>query len=81
MLLASKSESDLKGVKTSLKEEFDMKDLGESKRILEIEINRKRNKGSVTISQSNYCSKILKRFKILDAKPVTIPLANLNYLL
>lgn len=52
-----------------------MKDLGESKNILGVEIFRNREKGSLTISQHNYCSKILKKFIMPEAKVVAIPLA------
>ena len=52
-----------------------MKELGESKRILGIDITRERTKKFLTIDQSNYCYKVLKRFNMLDAKQVVIPLA------
>ena len=75
MLLTEKPKFDIKRVKTALKEEFVMKELGESKRILDIGIIRERTKRLLTIDQSNYCYKVLKRFNILDAKKVAIPLA------
>ena len=75
ILLAGKSKIDIKKVKTALKEEFDMKELGESKRILDIEITRERTKRFLTIDQSNYCYKELKRFNMLDAKQIVIPLS------
>ena len=74
MLLAGKSKFDIKRVKTTLKQEFDMKELGESKRILSIDITRERTKRLLTIDQSNYYSKVLKKFNMLDAKQVVIPL-------
>ena len=58
-----------------MKEEFDIKELGESKRILDIDIIRERTKRLLTIYQSNYCYKVLKRFNMLDAKQVVVPLA------
>ncbi|KAA0043332.1 reverse trancriptase [Cucumis melo var. makuwa] len=58
MLLARKSKTDIKRVKTALKEEFDVKELGESKRILGIDIFRERTKRTLTIDQSNYCYKL-----------------------
>ena len=51
-----------------MKEEFDIKELGESKRILDIDIIRERTKRILTIDQSNYRYKVLKRFNMLDAK-------------
>ena len=44
MLLARKSKTDIKRVKTALKEEFNMKKLGELKRIQGIDISREKNK-------------------------------------
>lgn len=57
MLMASKSKEDIKAVKASLKKEFDIKDLGESSKILGIEINRRRKENLLSISQSSYCYK------------------------
>ena len=68
MLLVEKSKFDIKRVKTTLKEEFNVKELGESKRILGIDIIRERTKRILTIDQSNYRYKVLKRFNMLDAK-------------
>ena len=76
MQLAGKSKFDIKRVKTTLKEEFDTKKLGESKRILGIDVTKERTKKLLTIDQSNYCYKVLKRFNMLDAKQVVIPLHN-----
>ena len=53
MLFTEKSKFDIKRVKTVLKEEFDMKKLGESKRTLSIDITRERTKRLLTIDQSN----------------------------
>ena len=51
-----------------------MKELGESKRILAINITREKTKRFLTIDQSNYCCKVLKRFNMLDARQVVISL-------
>lgn len=77
MLNASQSKEALKRVKASLEKEFDMKYLGETKKILGVEISRNREKGSLTISQHNYCCKILKKLNMQEAKAVAIPLAQL----
>ncbi|MDV3194094.1 MAG: reverse transcriptase domain-containing protein [Sweet potato little leaf phytoplasma] len=76
MLLAGKKRDDLNRVKSWLKREFDMKDLGESKRILGVEIIRNRRDSSLMISQVAYSVKMLKRFKHSDAKHVSTPLAH-----
>ncbi|KAA0059757.1 pol polyprotein [Cucumis melo var. makuwa] len=61
MLLAGKSISHIKRVKTILNEEFDMKELRESRRILDIDISRERTKRTLTIDQSNYYYKVTDR--------------------
>lgn len=80
MLLVGKTKETLNKVKSLLKKEFNMKDLGESKRILGVEINRTRGNSLLQIIQSNYCDKILMKFKVNEAKTVSTPLAHhLNF--
>ena len=57
--------------------EFEMKDLGEAKKILGLEIHRDRVQGKICLSQKQYLKKILYRFG-MDAKtkPVSTPLAS-----
>ena len=52
-----------------------MKDLGGAKRILGIEIKRDRDKKLLFLSQEMYLKKVLNRFGMLDAKPVSTPLS------
>ena len=52
-----------------------MKDLGEAKKILGMEITRDRGLGRLWLSQENYILKVLKRFNIAEARPVITPLA------
>nr|GEX70023.1 retrovirus-related Pol polyprotein from transposon TNT 1-94 [Tanacetum cinerariifolium] len=63
------------GVKDQLSNEFDTKDLGAAKRILGMEIQRDRKIGKLTLSQTDYISKVLKKFKMSSCKPVPTPLA------
>ncbi|GJU23583.1 retrotransposon protein, putative, ty1-copia subclass [Tanacetum coccineum] len=59
--------------KSLLKKEFDMKELGEAKKILGVEIvNRSRK--ILKVSQSGYVSKILNNFRIDNGKSVKMPL-------
>lgn len=51
-----------------------MKDMGEAKRILGMEINRDRSKGVLTLSQGSYLLKVLDTFKIDQCKSVQTPL-------
>ena len=62
-------------LKSLLSSEFDMKDLGAAKKILGIEIHRDRRAGKLWLSQKGYIKKVLERFSMLDAKPVSTPLS------
>ena len=62
-------------VKAMLKSEFEMKDLGAAKRLLGMDIHRDRSLGRLWLSQSEYIEKILRRFHMSQAKPVSTPLA------
>ena len=53
-----------------------MKDLGAPKQILGIRITRERKNQELTLSQSEYIEKVLKRFNMQNAKPISIPLAS-----
>jgi len=61
-------------LKSSLENSFAMKDLGVAKQILGMRITRDRNNHKLTLSQSEYIKKVLKRFNMQNAKPVSIPL-------
>jgi len=53
-----------------------MKDLGEAKKILGIEIQRDKRKGIIYLTQTQYLKNILQRFGLDDkTKPVSTPLA------
>ena len=52
-----------------------MKDLGAAKKILGMEIFRDRPSGKVYLSQRGYIDKVLRRFNMHNAKPVSTPLA------
>ena len=62
MLNAAKNKTHVQKLKAQLKKEFDMKDLGEVKKILGMEITRDRGSGRLWLSQENYVLKLLKRF-------------------
>ena len=52
-----------------------MKDLGAAKKILGMKITRNRKNRKLTLSQGEYIEKVLERFNMQDAKPVSTPLA------
>jgi hypothetical protein len=62
-------------LKGELKSHFTMTDLGEMKKILGIQVIRDRKAGTLKIAQSAYIDKILARFNMAEAKPVTTPLS------
>nr|GFA36965.1 retrovirus-related Pol polyprotein from transposon TNT 1-94 [Tanacetum cinerariifolium] len=70
MLIACKSKAESGSTKSLLKREFDMKDLGEGKKILSMEIVRDRSRKILRVSQSGYISKILNNFRIDNGKSV-----------
>ncbi|GJX69666.1 retrotransposon protein, putative, ty1-copia subclass [Tanacetum coccineum] len=70
MLIACKSKAEIGSTKSLLKKEFDMKELGEAKKILGMEIVRDRSRKILRVSQSEYVSKILNNFRIDNGKSV-----------
>jgi len=51
MLIAAKSQVEIDKLKDQLSKEFEMKDLGEAKKILDMEINRDKERGKLWLSQ------------------------------
>ncbi|KAG8492742.1 hypothetical protein CXB51_010463 [Gossypium anomalum] len=77
MLIASKSKVEIERLKTQLNLEFEMKDLGEAKKILGMEIWRDRAHDRVSLSQKQYLKKVLQQFGMNEhTKPVSTPLAS-----
>ena len=76
MLIASRFRSVIDALKRDLSSEFEMKDLGEVRKVLGMEITRDRRVGRVSLTQKGYFQKVLQRFNIdKDAKSVSAPLA------
>lgn len=72
IILAGNNIEKLHEVKSELKMEFSMTDLGELKCFLGIKIDR--NKETMFLSQSSYVCKLLRRFGTSDCKGVKTPL-------
>uniref|UniRef100_A0A3Q7HMK4 Reverse transcriptase Ty1/copia-type domain-containing protein n=1 Tax=Solanum lycopersicum TaxID=4081 RepID=A0A3Q7HMK4_SOLLC len=53
-----------------------MKNSGPAKQILGMKISRDRSAGILNLSHELYIEKVLRRFRVNDAKPRTTPLAN-----
>jgi ATP-binding cassette subfamily B (MDR/TAP) protein 1 len=75
ILIAGKSKSTIAETKAMLKSEFEMKDLSAAKRLLGMDIRRDKSKGKLWLSQSQYIEKVLHRFHMSQAKPISTPLA------
>uniref|UniRef100_A0A2N9H6T1 Integrase catalytic domain-containing protein n=1 Tax=Fagus sylvatica TaxID=28930 RepID=A0A2N9H6T1_FAGSY len=75
MLIAAKSMCEVNRLKSLLHKEFEMKDLGAAKKILGMEIRRDRGARKLWLSQKNYIRKVFENFSMLDAKPMSTPLA------
>ena len=52
-----------------------MKELREVKKILSMEITHDRGSDRFWLSQKNYVRKVLKRFNMVEVRPITTPLA------
>ena len=73
LFLVGRKLSNIEVVKRGLHEEFKMKDLGEAKFLLGIEIRRQEN-GDVFLVQERYARDVISRFNMEGCKPVSTPL-------
>ena len=71
LMVVCDSNDFLNDIKTKLKREYSMKDLGEIKQFLGIEINKKVN--NIFISQCQFIEKLLKKFNFDVCKSVDTP--------
>ena len=77
MLIALKSRSTINKLKSQLSSEFEMKNLGETKRVLGMGIERDRKSDKVCLTQKEYLQKVLEKFNICsDTKSVSTLLAS-----
>ncbi|KAK9080130.1 hypothetical protein SSX86_001805 [Deinandra increscens subsp. villosa] len=70
MLIAGKDLSVIKDIISMLSQEFDMKELGDAKKIIGMEIERNRTERTLKLSQGSYIRKILKSYGMEGCKPV-----------
>ncbi|GMF12666.1 unnamed protein product [Phytophthora lilii] len=73
MIIAAKTNKEIDEVKMALKSAFKMKELGEAKFILGMEINHDRTTGTLMIKQTRYIDDVANRFNQQDAKAVVNP--------
>ncbi|KAL6332914.1 hypothetical protein AAG906_019919 [Vitis piasezkii] len=76
MLIATKDKEEIRMVKVQLSKEFEMKDLGATKKILGMEILGNRKADKLYLSQKGYIEKVLHRFNMQNAKLVSTPLCS-----
>ena len=74
MLIVGQDRAQISKLKEELAESFEMKDLSPAKQILGMEITRDRKNRRLWLSQERYVERILERFNMKEAKPVTTPL-------
>jgi ATP-binding cassette subfamily B (MDR/TAP) protein 1 len=75
MLIAAKSRKEITTLKRLLSSEFEMRDLGAAKEILGMQITGDRKAGLLFLSQHAYIEKVLQRFNMHDAQPVSTPIS------
>ena len=74
ILLIGHNTEFLDSIKGYLNKNFSMKDLGEATYILGIKIYRDRSRRLIGLSQSTYLDKVLKKFKMDQAKKGFLPI-------
>ena len=75
MLINCNNKEEIKKVKVMLENEFEMKDIGASSKILGMQILRDKTMGTLFITQKSYIAKILKKFNMDMSKAVSTPIA------
>ncbi|RVW58633.1 Retrovirus-related Pol polyprotein from transposon TNT 1-94 [Vitis vinifera] len=76
MLIAGSDIEKINNLKKQLSKQFAMKDLGAAKQILGMRIIRDKANGTLKLSQSEYVKKVLSRFNMNEAKPMSTPLGS-----
>ncbi|CAM8908670.1 unnamed protein product [Rhodiola kirilowii] len=74
ILIMSNAESEIEKIKKELSRNFDMKDLGNAKKILGINIIRDRKNKRMILSLAEYIDKVVKKFSMEHSNPAVIPL-------
>ena len=73
IILAGKSDKKIKEVNEALERKFDIKDMGKLHYFLRMKVLKSENNGNVWIGQPAYMEKLLNKFGMQDAKPVSTP--------
>ena len=73
LIIATKTLEEMQEVKQLLSSQFQMKDMGKLHYCLGITIEQDKAEKSIRLHQKQYLLKMLKKFKLEDAKPVSTP--------
>ena len=73
IIRAGKSDKKIKEVKEALEKKFDIKDMGKLHYFLGMKVLQNEKNGNVWIGQPAYTKKLLNKFGMQDAKPVSTP--------
>ena len=73
LILPAKSEIELNRVKVALSKSFVMKDLGELNYFLGAKVIQSAKKESIHVVQPSYTADLLKKFNMIDCKPISTP--------
>ena len=76
MLIIGSSIEKINNMKKQLSKQFAMKDLGAVKQIVGMRIIRDKANGTLKLLQSEYVKKVLSKFNMNEAKPVSTPLGS-----
>ena len=74
LMIFGKDIENINDLKAQLSEEYEMKDLGELKYFLGIQVHRNKERKLIHINQSSYNRTVLERFGMMDSKPMNTPL-------
>jgi len=74
LLITGKHESDIVKLKLKFNEKYPMKDLGEVKTMLGLQINFNREAKLLVISQEKYINDLLKQYSLNSLEPRSIPM-------
>src|SRR5204863_169388 len=75
LIIFGKDMASINDLKAQLNEEYEMKDLGELKYFLGIQVHRDRERKIIHINQAGYNRTILERYGMQNSKPASTPLA------
>ena len=74
ILITSQDKSKIQKPKSLLSSEFEMKDMGITKKILGMQIKRDRALNKLFLCHKEYIQKVLNRFGMKTTKPICTPL-------